>query len=351
MLEVSEVALTMETENRGERRPAVIAGTALLFLIASAYGTEAGVWVAAPYDDLVFRMAPSGSVVQTLSGFYGPQEVAIYYRDESVWITEPNAFRMRRITKDGSIVTEIRGLAAPTRIAVNQNDGSVWVSEFYGGCISRWSLGGTLLARAKGIEEPVAVAVNSNTGEAYTCDWIRKELVKVSPSGSIIWRQPGYRVYSSGAVIDSTGEFYGAGYYYPPDGGDLISGLFLVEPDGMLAWVQHSYGNAWHISVDQVDGSCWFGGGDFLYRYSKNGELELNKTIKNGYIIGLDVVKNDRSLWSVGWVGRYFHISRTGDLLVLGSLDNSEIIYGVGAYAGEVAVTPASLGKIKAFFK
>jgi DNA-binding beta-propeller fold protein YncE len=337
--------------NRKRYCRAACAGAAFIFCVAAlpALATDAGAWLAPTLDDCLVRITPSGSVVKTIYDFYEPQDIDIYEADGSVWVVEPFTGRLKKMTKGGSIVKNVTGLVSPVRLAINQRDGSVWVTEWLGAAVSRWSRNGTLLARATGIEDPIAIAVNPKTGNAWTCSWVEGDLVKISPAGSIIWRIPGYRLRAA-AVIESTGQCYIAGWY------NDRSGFFLVNPDGSQEWnvPNHMAAGAWHVRVDQVDGSCWFGQGNYLFRYSRRGRVQLQKVLTPSYmsVNGIDLVKGDRSVWVGGWEGVYKRISRSGSVLATGELKLSyRNIYSIGSYAGDVAVEPMSLGKIKALFE
>jgi DNA-binding beta-propeller fold protein YncE len=116
-------------------------------------------WVTSATQQVVHRLDPSGTVVDTYTGFSGPVGIQVDSRRGRIWIADPAANRVTVLDRDGSVVHQIPGLPGARALAVDYESGEAWVALAGSGEIVWLSPAGTVIRRLGGFTLPLGVAI------------------------------------------------------------------------------------------------------------------------------------------------------------------------------------------------
>ena len=116
-------------------------------------------WVTSATQQVVHRLDPFGTVVDTYTGFTGPVGIQVDSRRGRIWIADPAANRVTVLDRDGSVVHQIPGLPGARALAIDYESGEAWVALAGSGEIVWLSPTGTVIRRLGGFTLPLGVAI------------------------------------------------------------------------------------------------------------------------------------------------------------------------------------------------
>ncbi len=195
---------------------------------------------------------------------------------EIVWVTDRNSLSLRKISPDGrDLVESVSGFSGPWDLAIPLSGDIIWVADYFGGRVRKYSIDGDFLLEwnHSGAGRGLPVSVGADFLDATA--WV------------------GGRATSGGAdgvshITDTGGEIaYYSPIPYPADIDiDIADGtVWVASYEGGAVYVKRPVDGDFRpiqgfhrpvsLSSDPVAGRCWVADSRGLTLVNKNGSVEL----------------------------------------------------------------------------